>query len=168
MTTTISASPQTLTNSVPQLTHDRPLYAYLGILCRTTLPDPTHLQPSFVKRRTRADRHLISELGRTMNISKRRSSHKAMAKRMFFLLSKRHYMQKLASPSYEIVLQLDEKPSPQYRLPSFLDGFSDSVQEPGHLRPMHLQTALMGVPTRQEKAGLRLPSIYTIPRRESF
>ena len=61
-----------------------------------------------------------------MNISKRRSSQKAMAKRMFFLLSQRHYMQKLASP-YEIVLQLDKKSSPQYRLPSFLDGFSDSV-----------------------------------------
>ena len=83
-----------------------------------------------------------------MNIAKRRSSHKAMAKRMFFLLSQRHYMQKVASPSYEIALQLDEKSSPQYRLPSFLDGFSDSVQDIGHLDSMHSQTALKGVSRR--------------------
>ena len=168
MTTTISASPQTLTDSAPQLIHDGPLCAYLGAFCRTALPDPTCLQPSLAKRRSRADRHLLSELGRTMNISKRRSSHKAMAKRMFFLLSQHHYMQKSASPSYEIVLQLDQKSSPQYRLPSFLDGFSDSVQDTGHLDSMHSQTALKGVSRRQEKAELRLPSTCTIPRREWY
>ena len=166
MTTTISTSPQTLTDSAPQLIHDGPLCAYLGVFRRTALPDPTRLQPSLAKRRTRADRHLLSELGRAMNISKRRSSHKAMAKRMFFLLSRHHYMQKLMSPSYEIVLQLDKKSSPQYRLPSFLDGFSDSVRDTGHLNSVHSQAALKGVSRRQEKAGWRLPSICTIPRRE--
>ena len=83
-----------------------------------------------------------------MNISKRRSSHKAMAKRMFFLLSQHHHMQKSASPSYEIVLQVDKKSSPQYRLPSFLDGFSNLVQDTGHLDSMHSQTALKGVSRR--------------------
>ena len=83
-----------------------------------------------------------------MNISKRRSSQKAMAKRMFFLLSQRHYMQKVATPSYEIALQLHGRSPPQYRLPSFLDGFSDSVQESGHLDSMHSQTASKGVSKR--------------------
>ena len=99
-----------------------------------------------------------------MNISKRRSSHKAMAKRMYFLLSQRHYMQKVASPSYEIVLQLDKKSSAQYHLPSFLDGFSDAVQDTGNLDSMYSQTTPKGVSRRQEKAGLRLPSVCTIPR----
>ena len=148
MTTTIATSPQTLTDSASQLIHDGPLYAYLGMFCQTALPDPTCLQPSLAKRRTRADRHLLSELGRTVNIFKRRSSRKAMAKRMFFLLSQRHYMQKVASPSYEIALQLDRESTPRYRLPSFLDGFSDSVQGSGHLDSMHSQTALKGVSRR--------------------
>ena len=148
MTDTLSPSPQTLTDSAPQLIHDGSLYTYLGAFCRTALPDPTHLQPSLAKRRSRADRHLLSELGHTMNISKRRSSHKAMAKRMYFLLSQRHYLQKASSPFYEIVLQLDKKSSAQYRLPSFLDGFSDSIQDTGDLDSMHSQTALKGVSRR--------------------
>ena len=76
-------------------------------------------------------------------------------------------MPKLVPPSYEIVPQLDKKPSiaSQYRLPSFRDGFSDWVQDTGHLDAMRSEVALNGMPYRQENAKLQLPSIFTTLRR---
>ena len=169
MTTTISASPQTLADSASQLFYRNSLDTHSGVFDRMALPDPTNLQPSLVKRRTRADRRLLSELGRTKNISKRRSSHKAMAKRMFFVLSGRHNMQKLVPPSYEVVLQLDEEPSSivvQYRLPSFRDGFSDWVRDASLSDSIQSKIALNRMPRRKDNARLQLPSVFAILRRE--
>ena len=169
MTTTIPASPQTLADSAPQLLHHDPLHTYRAELNRMALPDPTKIQPSLAKRRSRVDRRLLFELDRTKNISKRRSSHRAMGKRIFFLLSGRHHMQKMMPPSHEIVLGLDTKSSSlvsPHRLPSFRDGFSDWVQGTGHLDTIRSKIALETVSRRQENTGLQLPSIYTTLGRE--
>ena len=76
-------------------------------------------------------------------------------------------MPKLVPPSDEIVLQLDKKPSivSQCRLPSFRDGFSDWIQDTGHLDGMRSEVALNGMPYRQENAISQLPSIFTTLRR---
>ena len=170
--TITSASPQTLADSKPQLIihHDPLLHTYRGLFNGgIALPDPANLQPSpTTKRRTRADRRLLSELGRTANPSKRRSTHKAIAKRVFFLLSGRRRLQKsMMPPSYEaVVLQLDKKPSSSryYRLPSFRDGF---FSHPGHNKDLHSkQVALLsripGPSRRQGNPGLQLPSVDTL------
>ena len=101
MTTTISASPQTMVDSATQLTKHDPMYSQHSLFNPVGLPDPAHLQPSLAKRRTKADRRLLFELGRTKKTSTRRSSHKAMGKRMFFRLSGRHHMQTSVPPSHE-------------------------------------------------------------------
>ena len=170
MTTTISSPPQTFANSAPQLTLRGPIYAHHGFFNRVALPDPTHLPPSLSKRRIKADRRLLFELDRTKKASKRRSSHKAMGKRMFFLLSERHYMQRAVSLFYENVLQLDKKASlvSQYHLPSFRDGFSHWVENTSHAEPMQPEIPLDKVLRWQESAGLQLPSISTVLKRESY
>lgn len=87
---------------------------------------------------------------------------------MFFLLSERHYMQKAVSLFYENVLQLDKKASivSQYRLPSFRDGFSHWVEDTSHMESMQSEIALDRVRRWQENAGLQLPSISTLLKRE--
>lgn len=167
MTTTISASPQTLADSASQLSHHDPLHTHRRVFDRKTLPDPTKLQPSRAKRRTRADRRLLSELGRAENVSTRRSSLKAMAKRIFFLLSERHHMQKPVPPSCEVVLQFDNRSSSfvsHYRLPSFREGFSDWVQDTGRFDIMQSEIALYRMARRKDNAGLHLPSVCTMLR----
>lgn len=169
MTTTIRASPQTLADSAPQLLHHDPLHTYHAEFNQMALPDPTKIQPSLAKRRSRADRRLLFELGRTKNISKRRSSHRAMGKWIFFLLSGRHHRQDLMPPSHEIVLRLDTKSSSLVspcRLPSFREGFSDWVQDNGQLGSIRSKIALNTVSKRQENTGLQLPSIVTTLGRE--
>lgn len=170
MTTTISASPRTLADSAPQLIqHDR-IHTQRGSISRATLPDPAHLQPSLAKRRIKADRHLLSGLGRMRNTSTRRSSSKAIGKRMFFLLSGRHHMRKVVSLSYEHVPQLDKKASlvSQYRLPSFRDGFPDWIQDTNQMNSMQSKIALERVSNWQENAGMQLPSILTLLKREWY
>ena len=170
MTTTISASPQTLADPAPQLTHHDPIYTHRGLFNRVALPNPASLPPSLAKRRTKADRCMLSELGRTRNISIRHSSHKAMRKRIFFLLSGRHHMQKLLSLSYERVLQLDKRASlvSQYRLPSFRDGFSPWIQDSGHMDSLQSEITADDVSSGREKAGSRLPTILTLLEREWY
>ena len=170
MTTTISPPPQTSADWAPQLTLHGPIYAHHGLFDRVALPDPKNLQPSLAKRRIKADRRLLFELDRTKKASKRRSSHKAMGKRIFFLLSERHYMQKAVSLFYENVLQLDKTASlvSQYRLPSFRDGFSHWVEDISHMEPMQSEIALDRVCWWQESAGLELPSISTVLKRELY
>lgn len=167
MTTTISSTPQTLADSAPQLTQHGPIYAHHSPFNRVPLPDPSHLRPTHAKRRIKADRHLLFELDRTKNASKRRSSHRAMGKRMFFLLSERHYMQKVVPLLYGKVLHLDQKASlvSQYRLPAFRDGFSHWVEDTTQMKPMQSQIALDSVSWWQENAGLQLPSISTLLKR---
>lgn len=167
MTTIIPSTPQTSADSAPQLTQHGPTYAHHGLFNPSALPDPTHLQPTHAKRRIKADRRLLFELDRTRNASKRRSSQKAMGKRMFFLLSERHCMQKVVPLFYGTVLQLDRKASlvSQYRLPAFRDGFSHWVEDTSHLRPMQSQIALDSVSWWQEKAGRQLPSISMLLKR---
>lgn len=167
MATTISASPQTLADSAPQLTRHDHLYNHYGLCSRVSLPDPTHLQSSLAKRRSNADRRLLFELGRSKSILTRRSSHKAMGKRMFFILSGRHHIQKLVSPSYERISQLDKKPSVvlQYRLPSFRDGFSDWALDSNHMKPIQSEIPVDTVSDWQEDAGSQLPSIPTLLKR---
>lgn len=170
MTTTISVSPQTLVDSAPQLTKHDPIYTQHGLFNRVALPDPTHFQPSLIKRRTKADQRLLFELGRTKNTSKRRSSHKAMGRRMYFLLSGRHHMQKLVSSSYENALQLDKKVSlvSKCRLPSFRDGFSVWVQNASHMNPKPSDMTLDRVSSWQDNAGSQLPSILTLLKRDWY
>ena len=167
MTSTTSSSPQTLADLAPQLAQHDPLYTCSSLLNGTALPDPTRLRPSLAKRRTRADRRLLSELGRIKTMSMRRSSHKAMAKRIFFLFSgPRRRMRKLVPPSYEIVLRLDKRSAPlsQYRLPSFRDGFMERGQDSGVMNPTMPPTALpvTNTPEWQENAVAQLPSIFTL------
>ena len=135
---TSSSSSQTFTDPTPHLAQHDPLYACSRLFNGTALPDPAHLRPSFAKGRTRADRHLLSELGRVKTTSMRHSSHKAMAKRMFFLFSGHRRMRDFVAPSCEIIRQLDERSPPllsQYPLPSFRDGFTVLVQDTGDMGP---------------------------------
>lgn len=94
----------------------------------------------------------------------RRSSHKAMGKRIFFLLSKHHHMQKLLPPSYENVLLLNKKASlvSQYRLPSFRDGFSDWVQDTRQMNAMQSELAQDRVYNWLENVEMQLPGISTL------
>ena len=79
-------------------------------------------------------------------------------------------MRKAWPTSCETVLQLDKKTSlvSQYRLPSFRDGFSDSVQDIGHMHPVQSEIARDRVACWQEDAGLRLPSILTLLKSEWY
>lgn len=153
-----------------QLTQHGAIYTSYGLFNRVSLPDPTHLQTSIAKRRTKADRRLLFELGRTKRTSTRRSSHKAMGKRVFFLLSGRHHMQDSLLPSYENVLQLDKEASilPQYRLPSFREGFSEWAQDVSHMNPMQSEIALDKVSSWQESAGSQFPGILTLLKRQCY
>ena len=157
----MSASPETLGDSAPQLTQCHNLYNYQGSFNQTALPDPTHLRAPTARRRTKTDRRLLSELGRTKNIPMRRSSHKAMGKRMFFLLSGRHRMQKQLLPSHENFLRLDKRSFAvsQCCLPSFRDGFSDWVQDTRPTDPMQLEVDVSEASRWQESARLGLPSV---------
>lgn len=170
MTTTISASPQTMVDSATQLTKHDPMYSQHSLFNPVGLPDPAHLQPSLAKRRTKADRRLLFELGRTKKTSTRRSSHKAMGKRMFFRLSGRHHMQTSVPPSHEDIIRLDKKVSlvSQCRLPSFRDGFSVWIQDTRHLNPIEGEIAISQGSGWEENAGLRLPSIQILLEREWY
>ena len=166
MTPTTSSSPQTLADSAPQPAQHDPLYTCRSLLNGKALPDPTRLRPSFAKRRTRADRRLLSELGRMKTIPMRRSSHKAMAKRIFFLFSgRRRRMRKLVPPSFEIVVQLDKRSAllSQYRLPSFRDGFTERGRDTWSMNPTTPPAfPVANAPGWQENAMSQLPSIFTL------
>lgn len=79
-------------------------------------------------------------------------------------------MQHLVSLSYERVLQLDKEASlvSQYRLPSFRDGFSPWIQDSSHMDLLQLETAVDEISGGQENAGLQLPNILTLLRREWY
>ena len=79
-------------------------------------------------------------------------------------------MQKLVSSSHDNALQLDKKVSlvSQCRLPSFRDGFSVWVQNPGHMNPMPSDITLDRVSTWQDNAGFQLPSILTLLERDLY
>lgn len=113
---------------------------------------------------------MLSELGRARNTSIRRSSHKAMGKRIFYLLSGRHHMQKLVALPYERVLQLDKSASlvSHHRLPSFRDGFSPWIQDSGHIDSLQSEIAVDEISSGQENAGLQLPTILTLLKREWY
>lgn len=165
MTTTISASPQTLADSAKQLTHHGSIYRHRGLSHRVAFPNPTQLQPSLAKRRTKADHRLLSELDRTHSNSKRHFSHKAMGKRMFFLLSGRHHMEKLGpSSSYETVSTLEEKVSPKLnkQLPSFRDGFPHWCQDASHINAIQTEDDLNRTSSGQGDLRVRLPSISAL------
>ena len=89
---------------------------------------------------------------------------------MFFLLSERHYLQKAVSLFYENAPQLDKKALlvSQYRLPSFRDGFSHWLEDTSHMDTMQSEIPLDRVCRWQENAGLDLPSISTLLKRESY
>ena len=164
MTPTVSSSSQTLADSAPQLAQHDHLCACSSSFNGTALPDPTHLRPSPAKGRSRADRRLLSELGRVKTRSTRRSSHKAMAKRMFFLLSGRRRMRKLVPPSYELVLLLSTRSTllSRYPLPSFRDAFTEWVPDTEALNPTPLALPVNGFAGWQEKAVSQLPSVFTL------
>ncbi|KAF6230373.1 hypothetical protein HO133_004715 [Letharia lupina] len=170
MATPTSASPQTLADSAPQRTQHNSIYTPRGLFNQVTLPNPSHLQPSLAKRRTKADQRLLSEFGLSKNTPMRRSSHNAMGKRMFFLLSGHHHMQKVVPPSYEHALQLDKKALlvSQYRLPSFREGFSDWIQDTSLMDPMQSEITVDRLSRGQENSGLHLPSIVTLLKREWY
>ena len=159
-----------MADSAPQLNQQGPKYTAHRLSNRVVLPDPTHLREPVAKRRTKADRRLLFELGRTKGTSTRRSSHKAMGKRMFFLLSGRHNMQNSVPPPYENVLQLDEKALllSDYRLPSFREGFSEWVQDISHMNPMQIEIALDKVSSWRENVGCQLPSIVTLLKGQCY
>lgn len=76
-------------------------------------------------------------------------------------------MQKPVPPCYEVVLQFGNKFSPfvsHYRLPSFREGFSDWVQDTGHLDIIQSEIALYRMARRKDNAGLHLPSVCTMLR----
>ena len=167
MTTTPSAFPRTPADSAQHITQKAPSYINGDISNRATLPTPVHLDPPLAKRRTKADRRLLLELGRMRKPSRRRSSHKEMGKRMFFLLSGNHHMQKIMPPTYESPLEIDamHEKGPlvsQYRLPSFEEGFSEWIQDTSHMKPIQSEVIVEGSSGELDGTVLRLPSIETL------
>ena len=169
MTNTISASPQTLADSLPQLTKHGPIYRHNALFHPLSLQHPSQLPPSLAKRRTKADRCLLLELDHTHSNSKRRSSHKAMGKRIFFLLSGHQHMPKTGPLSpYELVSAFGQKVSPKLknRLPSFREGFPYWGQDASHTDPpMQIEDHLDGG-TFNEKRDTRvhLPGVWSLLR----
>lgn len=79
-------------------------------------------------------------------------------------------MQKLVALPYERVLQLDKSASlvSHHRLPSFRDGFSPWIQDSGHIDSLQSEIAVDEISSGQENAGLQLPTILTLLKREWY